>query len=196
MGNTAATGPANTPTVTGADRTWTQVATIENSAGNTLQFTLFRSLSGSANSGALTIDLAGQTNNRCTWSLTEYTNVATTGTNGADAVVQSATGEVPSGSPATSLTVTLAAFGNADNATYGTIITEANVVTITEGSGFTEIAEASPGESRTIQTEFKATNDTSVDWTFDSSVGEAIAVEIKFAVAGAPWNLPLMGVGN
>ena len=178
----------NAPTVTGAGMTWTQVATSIDSATRR-RVTLFRALSASPGSGALTIDFAGTTHNNCQWSVIEFSGIDTGGTNGANAIVQSVTNTSTGG---TSATVTLAAFGAAGNATFGAL-RQANGTGISPGSGFAELHETV--FTGTLESEFRNDNDTSVDWTWSgSSIWNALAVEIKAgttpptAVAGAPFN--------
>ena len=57
---------------------------------------------------------------------------------------------------------------------------------ITPGAGFNELGEAfTPAEGGVIQTEWKDSNDTSVDWTFPSGANNVgIGVEIKAAIGG------------
>lgn len=164
-------GTVTTPTLSGASTTWTQVAT--DNQDNFTRCTLFRGVA--AGTGALTIDFAGNTQLRCAWSIVELSSVDTGGTNGANAIVQSATDNTEN----TTLTVTLGAFSSLSNATFGAVVVNASSPDITAGSGFTQIAETAV-ETIGIQTQYKLTNDTSVDWTHNESndiVG--IAAEIK-----------------
>jgi hypothetical protein len=160
------------PTVSGAGMTWTQIATSSHSADHRL--TLFRSLSASPGSGALTISYSGDTQDDSGWHLAEFSTVKTTGANGADAVVQSATNG--SGSDTSPFTVTLSAFASVSNATYGTGY-EFGTADLVIGSGFTQLAKNTP--TGTLVSMWKNTNDTSVDWTFTGNPHtEGIAVEI------------------
>jgi hypothetical protein len=173
------TATPNQPTVSGAGLTWVVVATKLDSDPSR-RVTVFRALSASPSSGVLTIDFAGQGQSRCSWSVSEFANVDRTGTNGSNAIVQSAS-NTNQGTTASGITVTLGAFGNANNATYGAVRT-GSPLAITPGSGFTELGEFD-GSATTIETEWKNSNDTSVDWSWASSspVVIAIAVEIKYA---------------
>lgn len=180
--NAAASTPA-APTLSGGGiTTWTEVTSIAYDTGgsNRGRITLFRALEASPGSGTVTITF-GESHTNCEWSWCEFDGIDTGGTNGANAIVQSATNSAT----ATSLTVTLAAFGSADNATYGAFTHQANEAT-TVGTGFTEIHNPF-GASRVASTltEYLLGNDTSVDasWTTSSLCG-GIAVEIK-AAAGA-----------
>lgn len=171
--------PPTTPTVSGASRTWTQVATKDES--NIQRTTVFRSLSGSANSGALTIDFGLDTQVRCLWSVAEFTGVDTGGTNGASAIVQSVTDSSASADP---FSITLAAFSDAANATYGAIGVTVADAAITEGSGFTELGDAVITEATVTatQSEWRADNDTSVDWNLNAAaVCTGVAIELKIA---------------
>lgn len=170
------------PTVSGNGLTWVEVLD-ENLAAETpdRRMTLFRAMGASPSAEAITIDMGAATQSRCAWSVIEFTGVDTTGTNGSGAVVQAVAndnGEVA----ATSLAVTLAAFGSADNATAGGFMHVA-IETSTEGDGFTVLGNIGATESRTLLTEWKASNDTSVDASWASSVRcIGIAVEIKAGV--------------
>ena len=165
------------PTCSGALMTWVQVATVTYSAA---RLTLFRGLSASPGSGALTFDFGGDNQDQCHWSINEFANVDLSGTNGSGAIVQSATN---SGIDVSPLTVTLNAFSSVNNATYGVIGTQDSRV-ITQGSGFSELGEDDTN-SRSIETEWRNDNDTSVDWTLSSiNTCGGIAVEIKNIVNG------------
>ena len=76
------------------------------------------------------------------------------------------------------LTATLGAFSSANNATYGTIFNNANFA-ITEGTDFTELGE--DNTLRSIQSEFRVDNDTTVNWTWGSNaVTMGIGIELKY----------------
>lgn len=170
-------GTPNTPTLTGASMTWTLVTTYLDVATNR-RISLFRSLTSAPGTGVLTIDFAGQSQTRCNWSISEFDKVDIGGINGTRAIVQTVTGEV-SGTN-TGLTLTLGAFSGANNATYGVVRHNGASLAITQGTGFTELGELN-GINQNIESEFVATNDTTVDWTWASSavVGIGIAAELK-----------------
>lgn len=167
---------ATLPTISGGGMTtWTQVSTVQFN-GTLRRITVFRALQTSPGSGTLTIDFGGTTQIRCNWSVVQFTGIQTTGTNGADAIVQAVT-NTGSGNPGS---VTLAAFATAENATFGAI---GSSITgnITPGTGFTEIHDpgSAGGENQNVQTQFRNDNDTSVDWTPGaSSAWGAIGIEI------------------
>lgn len=171
--NAFSTGP-NTPTVSGAGMTWTQITTAVD-AGNIRRVTMFRALAASPGSGALTIDLAGQSQINCNWSISEFSGIVTTGTNGADAVVQSNTNTANATN--TGLTVTLSAFGSTNNASHGVCIKNASNVPVA-GSGFTELASYTTVNK--VESEWQI-NDNTVDWTWasESNISQGVAIEMQ-----------------
>ena len=165
----------NIPTITGASMTWVEITNTLFSSDNG-QISLFRSLSSSPGSGALTIDFAGQSQDQIHWQISEFANVDRSGTNGSGAIVQSTT---TTASSVTTITATLSAFSSVNNATYGCIGAN-NTKVFTAGSGFTELGQNNDN-SRSIEAEWKNSNDTSVDWTVGANADNfgAIAIEIK-----------------
>lgn len=185
-------GPA-APTLSGNGLTWVQVAT--RTFASTRRITLFRALAASPSSGSVTIDFGGVTQLACAWSISEYAGADTSGTNGSGAIVQSATNFGTSTTPS----VTLAAFGSSDNATYGTFSVN-NTGGFTVGAGFASVGNVNVAGLGSLLGEWRADNDTSVDATCTSGEWGGIAVEIKAAAAaasvatGVPYRM-LMGVG-
>jgi len=185
VGNQCAAATVNVPTVTGAGLTWVLVAT-QVSGDNVRRVSIFRAM-GTASAGALTIDMAGQTQIRAGWSWSEFSGTDVSGTNGSGAIVQSATGKWDVGDGAkTGITVTLGAFGSPNNATYGGIrfgTLTGQVVTV--GTGFTQLGSVLA--SVNYQSEYTLSNDTTVDWTYPSEATytQAAACEIK-ALVPAP----------
>ncbi len=185
-----------TPTLSGNGLTWVLVDARRGSTIN-YKLSLFRAMGASPSLGAVTIDFGGNTQAMSAWSIMEFDNIDTSGTNGSGAIVQSVDA-VTSG--ATSLTVTLASFSDVLNATAGGFLraTIFPLEGITQGSGFTEVFDTSgtSGLSPTdIQTEWRDDNDTSVDITgwSTSKLAIGIAVEIKNAtqtVTGTGWQSP------
>lgn len=168
----------STPSVTGAGMTWTEVVSVGGSGADsaTAQH-LYRALSSSPGSGALSITF-GQTQARCGWSIAEFGNVDTSGSNGANAIVQTATG-IATG---TSKTLTLGSFGSSQNATYGAFSIWANE-TINVGSGFTQLGLSANFDTRRTQSQWRNDNDTSVDASWSSNVkSTGIAAELKFSI--------------
>lgn len=184
----AAAAP-NTPTATGNGLTWVAIDNQIDNA-NLRKITLFRAMGSSPSSGAVTFDFAGQTQTGAGWSIVQYTDMDTTGTNGSGAIVQSA--KAQSVGSTTSLTVTLAAFGSTGNATVGGFGIPLNTAgQPAVGSGFTatgQVNQSTPNLS--IGSEFNSGNDTTVDMNAGAAsipwVGIAVEVKasISFDVAG------------
>jgi len=182
VSNPRGAGSPNTPTISGNSMTWTQIRTFLDASASLRRLTVFRGVATAPSTGTIVINFAGQSQDSCMWSITEYDGTDTTGTNGSNAIVQSVTGEANGTS--TGVTATLAAFSNVNNATYGVVRHNSNGLAITQGSGFTEINEISITNNRS-QTEFKDTNDTTVDWSWSSTSlnATAIAIELKSLIA-------------
>jgi hypothetical protein len=185
VNRTASAATPNAPTCSG----WAEVATIayDNTGTSRERVTLLRRLSGSDSTGTHTIDFAAQSQENIRWSIDETdATVDTGGSNGASAVVQSVTN---SAATATSLTVTLAAFGSASNATFGCFGLSADGVVgtpvITEGTGFTQLTEIAAVDA-SLFTQYRNDNDTTVDCssTLTHVTLGGIAIEIKAAAAG------------
>ena len=182
----AASG-SNVPTCSGAGMTWVEVATQSYDSENPDRgrVTMFRALDASPGSGALTFDFGGETQARASWGIIEFSNVDTGGADGADAIVQVVQDEkLPGASDADTPFLTLAAFEDFANATFGVIGVGFPDVAVTVGEGFAEqnnIAVGSNG-SRT-QSQFRPTNHVGVDWTLSALGTESgfFAVELRNA---------------
>ena len=163
------------PTLSGVNMTWTQIATISGTQGRN---TLFRGLATAPIAGAITINL-GEAQFNCSWVVDEVAGCVRSGSNAADAIVQSASANGVA--PTTGLTVTLGALAHAKNIAYGMVIAK-EATGITPGSGFTELAEHHTSGNGRMQSQYKA-NDNTVDWTWASNAGavRGIAVELKAA---------------
>lgn len=169
-------------TVTGNSLTWANInRQCFSSAGTPVQTVeLWRTMGASPSTGTINFDFSSTTQLNAAWAVIECTGIDTSGSNGSGAIVQNAINLVE---PGTSLTVNLAAFGDAGNATLG-VFGVADNVTVTEGSGFTELAEQLVSDGGTdigLQVEWKTSNDTSVDASFSSIDAGGIAIEIKAA---------------
>lgn len=165
------------PTVTSASATWTQVANAT-SGSTAMRCVVFRSLALSDRSEIITINYSSTTNlSSAGWSVNHFQNVDQSGVNGANAIVQAVT---QTNGGVNSQTVTLAAFSSSNNATYGAVSINGGGA-ITQGSGFTELGESNT--VRSIQTEFKNTNDTTVEWTFAAGPYDArsVGIELKYS---------------
>lgn len=174
----------STPSLSGASMTWTQVLTYN--PGADYRTTVFRALSSTPGSGALTISGCDSGTNDIGWIIVQLKNVVVTGTNGSDAVVQS--GQNTTSGTTTGLTVTLSAFGKNSNAAIGFIASQSLVLSgFSRGTGFTELTTV--GDIGLIHGEFKDTQDTTVDWSWSSNAEakHAVALEIKSAPRGGAF---------
>lgn len=189
--------------VTGNGLTWVQVATVAFDTAGAIRstLTLLRALGAAPSAGAVTINFAA-THHSSSWSVIEFSGVDTGGTDGSAAVVQSVT-DLSASDADGILSVALAAFGSANNATYGMFGSNGSAG-FTPGLGFTEIHDVPQATSPTsvLMTEFRVDNDTSVDATRDGGSAldlGGIAVEIKagasaFALDAAPGSYAITGV--
>lgn len=178
VSNRATSGTANTPTVTGASLTWTQVATVLTSDGVPERLTLFRAAVTSAVSGALTIDMAGQTQFNAAWSVNQFVNADISGSNGANGIVQSNTNSVTA---TTNPSITLSAFSNINNATLGGVGAIGGAA-FTTGGSFTQLSYDNSNFLQHI--EWASSNQTTINWTASSGNYAMIAAEIKAAFTG------------
>ena len=180
---------SDVPTVTGCGLTWVEVgASFAWSAGGfNWRLTVFRALGASPTTGQLTIDFAGATQTGIRYIWQEYTGTDTSGTNGSGAVVQTATAPASPPAASTSLTVTLAAFGDAtNNAAFICAGHQANEVSAEEG-GYTELGDvATSVPVGALAAAWKLAEDLSpsYSWVTSSNAG-ARAIEVK-AAGGAP----------
>lgn len=174
-----------TPTVSGNGLTWVQVLREVNSDEQVV--TIFRAMGASPTTGPVTIDFAGTNEIQAVWSVNEFGNVDQTGTNGSGAVVQSKGFHEAVGNT-TATTITLSAFGSANNASYGSLRAGNS---ITAGSGETALSQTTVNTF--FQTEW-GINQNAPSWSYSSAGGSfvtAAALEIKFA---APVTTPTMSV--
>lgn len=181
-----------TPTVSGNGLTWVLVnaSYYDNSSSSRRKIFLFRAMGASPSAGAVTV--TNGENAYGGWTIDEFTGVDTSGTNGSGAIVQSAVNQVTDNSAST-LTITLSAFGNVNNATFSNFSEADTAHSITPGTGFTQLAETSVGTVNFSQ--WKSSNDTSVDITSsDVFIGGGVAVEIKAAVTTAVKDLIMSGI--
>lgn len=178
--NTLNGGTASTPTVTGCGLTWDSLGTLSGFYFGVCKVTVFRAMGASPSAGALTIDFSSTTQKNCGYVLLDCANMDTSGPNGTGAVAQAVTVYPPGGEPTSANpSVTLSSFSAADNGTLGVLFS--NNETISAGSGFTELGyvhSADGARAHGLHVEWKAANDTSVDWTAASSTWNAIALEL------------------
>lgn len=181
------TATATLPTLSGNNRTWTQVQT-QLFDSSLRRLTIFRALAGTTDTAGLTLDFGGVTQSGALWSIFELDGIDTGGTNGSAAIIQNGVG---SGS-GTTFSATLAAFADAVNNVAVGLFGIDNNSAIDHGSGFTEIHDfghGSPGSQ--IQTQWKIGEATTVSSSqTNTRVWGAIALEIKAAAAGGASNVP------
>jgi hypothetical protein len=189
-------GSSINPTVSsisGNGLTWVKVASVvlDTSGSSRRAIEVWRAMGASPSAGAVTITTT-ESETGAAWAVDQFSGVDTSGTNGSGAIVQSVTNKDETGATNT-LTVTLAAFADANNATYGAFADDTGSDTTTAGSGFSklgDVGDANANVNTRFTTEFKSSNDTSVDLTWSTNPQSAmggIAVEIKAAaVVGQP----------
>lgn len=178
--NTAASAAAIS-SIAGGGETWTSRSTTQYN-GTAHRVSIWSAVPTADYTGTIVVTFgATQTGGR--WSLNEFSGVDTA-TN--DGIVQNATGTGNSTTPL----ATLAAFGSANNATFGANANTADSTT-TPGAGFTELSDLSttttPGSF--LQTQWRVDNDTTSDGTITSGQWGACAVEIK-ADTTSPFIIP------
>jgi hypothetical protein len=141
-------------------------------------------MGASPSTGAVTFDFAGQTQQIGGWSIAEFAGVATSGTNGSGAVRQAVTNQA---NTVDNLTVTLSAFGDPSNATYGAFA-QTNLTAFAVGTGFTQIHEENAGTKPMLKTEWKNSNDTTVDASTTGTNGDwgGIGIEISIPIVTIP----------
>jgi hypothetical protein len=188
----------NQPTLSGNSLTYVAVGSsyYGTTGGGRRYFTLFRALGASPTAGAITIDFAAQNQVQIMWSVDQASGIDTTGVNGANAIVQSA-GTINAAS--TTDSVTLAAFSNVNNSTFGGFAANGNHIS-SFGTGYTSLANAGTDtDSLNVATEWRVDNQTVVPVTWAGAVpsaGQAVELKIAPAVASTqPSFKSLMGVG-
>jgi len=165
---------------TGSGITWTIIGTANDfdASGSRRTMFLYRGMPTSTVSSGFTITWGG-TQTAKTWCVDEVTGMDTSGTQGSGAIVQQVPG---AGASVTSLSITLAAFGSAQNATYGAF-GNAGEGALTAGAGFTRIGNQQLTGEAGLATEYLIGNDTSVDMSNGTMDIGGIAIEIKADVA-------------
>ena len=174
-----------TPTLSGGGMgSWTQVASVDYDpiTTPTSRLMVFRAMSGAPTSGPLTITFASSISN-VEWAVSQWSGVDQTGSNGSGAIGQtgSATGDAT-----TSLSKALAAFGNANNVALGVVGASTPAPAVTPGSGFTEIVEATSGESTLLETESGVNLNTVAATLSKSANAGLLAIELKAGGGSAP----------
>jgi hypothetical protein len=175
--NSTAAAPA--PTLTGGGMaSWEVVATVtyDTIGLPRKRLTIFRAMSAAPGSGPITIT-SSVTLSNCQWIVSQWSGVATSGSNGSGAIVQTGTNAADA---VTTLATPLAPFGNSANVAYGVFGVNSNVVAITPGAGFTEIDEQPSTESTAADLFAEwGVNKPTINATWATKNAGALGVEIK-----------------
>jgi len=185
--NRKSTANPNTPTITGASMTWTQVVTQQHRDDNA-KFTIFRALSASPGSGVLTIDFASETQQMCHWSITSWENIDIGGTNGANACPQGI--GVDNANSTSSMTGTLgSAITSSESATYGGMGLVDAITDISPGDSETELVDQNNNVTFDWKTAFqwKQGTDNAMAWSYTSGGNNPVGafVEVKTSPSSA-----------
>lgn len=146
------------------------------------RLTVYRALSASPGSGALSWDYGTDTQQIVAWSIVQFSGVKTSGTDGADAVVQSKFSQANPNSGGG--TVTLDAATTAGNLTFGAIGNSSGTKAITPvDADFSEVSDVtnSTGGAVTLQTQISVVNQNACDWTIASGGDCAIFMAVELA---------------
>jgi hypothetical protein len=174
-GTTAAPSSApGAPTIAGNGLTWGEFGgALRANTPNGYRIDVHHALGASPTTGAITITF-GSTVTNASWSVLECSPVPTS-----SFIAQA----VSDATAATSLTVTLGAFGNVNNGTFGAFLTDRNCSTVA-GSGFTSLSEDCIAgtlalDATDLFVEFRSDNDTTVDASFpEARNAMGVAMEI------------------
>lgn len=183
-GRLSSATPQRPSGVAGAGLTFTLVAASDFQAVTQARtLTVWRAMSSSPSSGALTISFAN-THGSCVWSVIQVTGASTAGSNGSGAIVQSKTGI--GADPSTTLSVVLdSAVEHAKNVALASYASATNN-TYTAGTGYTLIGQdLETLASASIATEYKLAG-TSSNITAGGVGGAAmggVLIEIKAGVS-------------
>lgn len=171
------------PTITGCGLTWVLIRR-DNNGSNTNTAALYRALGPSPSNGALTIARAStDTWDSATISVTEFTGVDTSGTNGSGAVLQTVKGTTESIVQVYSVNITM----STGAALWAGMACFGNQYTATPRAAWTEVHDINVS-GIALETQLLIGTDTaaSVTWSGVNAIGWALAVEIKAAASAAP----------
>lgn len=189
------------PGLTGNSLSWSLVASLNFEFGGGFtnsNLSLFRAMNAGPATGVITISSSIMIDT-CAWAIVEFSGVETSGVNGANAVVQSGVG---SASTSATCIVSLAAFANAQNATFGAFaVTDvsAGTISISAGTGFTLLATTGQ-EWVSIGAEWVGSNQTTIVMSTPVAKQGMAGIAIEIRAAGTlvtlPFTLALLGVGG
>lgn len=170
------TGTTNNGVITSTSLTWTNIANVGNST-NRLQ--VFRCMPSTTVTGEnVNLGTFGGGSTGYSFALYEISGVVTTGTNGADAIVQSGTAGPTTG---TNPTINLSAITATNNMVIGWFSNGANPFTGTQEGGWSEIFDGGYNTPATgmYETSRNPTTDNTVVVTAASSTWIGLAMELK-----------------
>lgn len=189
------------PSIVGNSLSWSLVASLNFEFGGGFtnsNLSVFRALNSGPNTSAISITYSIKIDT-CAWAIAEFSGIDTSGANGSAAVVQSAVG---SASTSATCIVSLAAFANANNATYGVFAvtdTSAGTISISQGAGFTLLATTGQ-EWCSIGLEWVNSNQTTVLMSTPAAKQGMGGIAIEIAAAPIPlgtlFTLALTGAGG
>lgn len=173
--NTSST--PNVPSVSGNGLTWVQIATATLDDSGHQRLTMFRAMGASPTPGAVTMVWSPQNQTDIYWSINQFAGTVITGSNGANAVVQSNINTQTG--VATNFSVTLGTFQSGANATHGSFYMNDNSPDLTPGANFSTLSYVS--SSHKLLSEFAGNNQTNVNTTIVSANRNflGVAIEIK-----------------
>lgn len=191
VGSIAAAAPP-IPTLSGGGMTtWTQHDSHLSVTDGTMRISLFRALQAAPGAPAAISIAFGAAQTRATWSVLQFTNVDTSGVNGAGAIVQDVVGDGAS-TNGVEYDVTMAAFADAVNnaAVFGS--NPRTTVAPSGSAGMTAYIPAGapyPSNGCAFIGEWKV--GLTAPWKIGATVADnvawtAIGVEVKAAPAGGP----------
>lgn len=191
--STGVSGGPNQPTVTGDNLTFVMVVTGTTSGATpNRRLSVLRAMGTAPTTGSLTIAFGGQAQTHDSYAVIQCANVPTSGSNGSDAIVQSAIAN-DGGTLGTTATVTMTnAPKSPFNLTLGYGEATSGGLTATAGSGFTIIAQGDETVDGTHWVDETALNKQTASWSWSGNNSWIMsAVEIASAVP----RLPLVGAG-
>ncbi len=172
-----ASGTSNEPIVTGGGvSTWTPYRTYVRGLS---RLTIFYGLTGSSPTPSqLTFDFSGQTQDSCSWSVSEVDGAVMTGVNGVDAFVQYIDGQTGANINAFSLTLTNPFFGD-NSLTVGAFSVGASRTTVATSPSVLLGSTNGAGNSTALATCYSATTTVAAEFTGTNSSWSAIAFELR-----------------
>lgn len=179
------------PTLTGGGMSaWTLTTKCLRRGQSTFQVFVFRATDASPGSGTLTFDGPG-TDDFDVWSIIadSFTGTALTGTNGADAIVQTQDETTFSGNV---VTATYDSGFESGSAGYAAFAYDGGGVTTDPKSGWTELGEEPVSGQLGHETQWIDGSDTTAEADFGAAAfnGHGVAIELAAAAAAAGGSLP------